>query len=87
MVGLASKISERLNVEAISLDPGRVKNMISQLMGKLSYHLAMKDERLYPMLLEHPDQGVSALAGKYAAEMGGIGRDVSEYRAHGSPPW
>jgi iron-sulfur cluster repair protein YtfE (RIC family) len=65
LLELASKISARLDVEAISLDPGRVKNMISQLMGKLSYHLAMEDELLYPGLLDHPDESVSALARKY----------------------
>ena len=54
-------------------------HLLSKLAGNLKVHLAMEDEAVYPMLLEHKDPEIRSLAQKYMIEMGGLKDAFIEY--------
>jgi hemerythrin-like domain-containing protein len=68
------------------LDPARLagaaveaRSLISKLLGKLSIHLAMEDQSLYPRLVQHADKSVRETAKRFATEMGGVKPAVESF--------
>jgi hypothetical protein len=59
-------------------DPSALRKLLSILAGKVSVHLAMEDQALYPRLAEL-DGAVARRATKFKDEMGGLGRVFTEY--------
>jgi hemerythrin-like domain-containing protein len=53
---------------------------VQQLFGKLSVHLALEDQVLYPKLRESTDDSVRELARRFETQMGGIKRRFEEYK-------
>ncbi|HYE48297.1 MAG TPA: hemerythrin domain-containing protein [Azospirillaceae bacterium] len=45
---------------------------LRRLTGKLTVHLAMEDQSLYPRLLQSPDARIAATAARFQQEMSGI---------------
>jgi iron-sulfur cluster repair protein YtfE (RIC family) len=60
-------------------DPAVLRKQLSNLAGKLNFHLAMEDQALYPRLMERKDSDAKALAGKFMTEMGGLGKAFTSY--------
>lgn len=58
-------------------DARKVPPLLSTLAGKLTVHLAMEDNALYPSLLK--DDKLRPLAERFMAEMGGISATFKEY--------
>lgn len=81
MLKVTSEISARLNADRLSKDATEIRTLLSQLLGKLSVHLAMEDKSLYPKLLQHPETRIRSLAQRFNSEMGSIGKAVAEYQA------
>ena len=79
LLALATEISGSLNVEELTKDASQARALLSQLLGKLTVHLAMEDKSLYPSLLEQGDEQVKKMAQKFSDEMGGIAQAVENY--------
>ena len=62
-------------------DPAALRKLLSNLAGKVNFHLAMEDEALYPHLMSAGNAAAKARAGKFKEEMGGLGRVFNEYNA------
>jgi hemerythrin-like domain-containing protein len=78
---LANQISARLTPAEIERDPQSIRSLLSQLSGKLSVHLSMEDQTLYPLLMSHPDDRIKEMSRSFSNEMGGI---LSVYRQYKS---
>ncbi|MBI5827735.1 MAG: hemerythrin domain-containing protein [Deltaproteobacteria bacterium] len=79
MLAIAGEISKGLNVEALKKDASNVRTLLSRLAGKLSVHLAMEDNALYPALVNHQDASVRNMANGFVREMGGIKKALDAY--------
>jgi iron-sulfur cluster repair protein YtfE (RIC family) len=64
------KIEAALNPQRLAA--GEVRSQLSGLMGKLSMHLAMEDNALYPSLEKHADAKVRDIGKKFSSEMAGV---------------
>lgn len=75
---LAGEITGELNASA---DAAKVRKLLSNMAGKINFHLAMEDKALYPRLLEQKDTQVNALATRFMKEMGGLGEVFTAYNS------
>lgn len=75
---VAGQITAELNSTG---DAAALRSLLSNLAGKLNFHLAMEDKALYPRLLDRHDSQVSALATKFMDEMGGLGQAFTAYNS------
>ncbi len=80
LLKIASEISVHLNVDELSNDASEVRSLLSNLLGKLTFHLSMEDKSLYPRLLEHSDERVKSIAKRFIDEMGSLGEAVNAYK-------
>ena len=80
LLDIASEISSHLTSEGLAKNSGQVQKLFVRLLGKLSVHLSLEDEWLYPKLLEHSDETVRRTAERFVAEMGGIGQAVTKFK-------
>lgn len=76
ILGVAQEISQQLKANA---DAATLRKLLSNLAGKLNFHLAMEDKALYPRLMERKDSQVKQLATKFMNEMGGLGEAFAAY--------
>lgn len=60
-------------------DPVALRKLLSNLAGKLSVHLAMEDQALYPRLLGATDPKMQSMARQFMTEMGGLGSAFTAY--------
>ncbi len=72
MVEAVKSIQSQLKPEALAAGVADVRNKLSQLFGKLSLHLAMEDNSLYPRYQKHADAKVRDVADRFAKEMNGV---------------
>ncbi len=72
LLAIAGEMTAILDAEALKKDASAMRRLLSSLAGKLTVHLAMEDNGLYPRLLAHKDAKISATARSYVDEMGGI---------------
>lgn len=78
------EVSQQMTQRLASAEPAESKavalrKLLSTLVGKLTIHLAMEDESMYPLLLKHPDARLSQLGRRYMDEMGGLSKEVRSY--------
>ncbi len=79
IVDIVKQIEGALVPQKLSTDPSSVRPLLTTLMGKLSMHLAMEDNALYPRLKDHPKPEVRDMAAKFITEMSGIKPVVETY--------
>lgn len=75
ILALAGEISEELKGKG---DAGAMRKLLSNLAGKVNFHLAMEDKALYPRLMQQDTQ-TSKLASRFQKEMGGLAGVFLEY--------
>ena len=79
LLAVAGEIGKLLDPAALAKNATQARMLLSNLAGKLKVHLAMEDQTLYPRLILDPDAKVSALARRFAEEMGGIAEVFGGY--------
>lgn len=57
----------------------KVRDALNVLSSKISVHMTMEDNYLYPALLKHTDESVRAKAQTFIDEMGHIRKAFSDY--------
>jgi iron-sulfur cluster repair protein YtfE (RIC family) len=72
LVEVVRRIEPLLDAEKLSVSAVEVRRLLSVLMGKLTLHLAMEDNVLYPRLAHHQDAKVREVATRFIGEMSGI---------------
>lgn len=55
------------------------RKAISNLLGKLTLHLAVEDRSVYPQLQSSPNVAVASMAKRFEKEMGGIAAKVQAW--------
>ncbi|MBI4902166.1 MAG: hemerythrin domain-containing protein [Acidobacteria bacterium] len=78
MATIASKIAELLALD-VSKNSGPIRELLADFSGLLKIHLAAEDKALYPLLLQHKDPAMKAIAGKFMTEMGGLRTALEAY--------
>ena len=73
---VAGDITAKLQANA---EPAALRKLLSNLAGKVNFHLAMEDEALYPRLMADGSAAVKTRAAKFKDEMGGLGRVFTDY--------
>lgn len=68
ILALAGEIQKKLKTKA---DAQELRTTLSNLAGKLNFHLAMEDKALYPRVMKI-DAGAHAVAARFVTEMGGL---------------
>ena len=76
ILAIAGEIQEKLKGTP---DAAAIRKLLSNMAGKVNFHLAMEDKALYPRLMEHKDASAKALAGKFMKEMGGLAQVFTDY--------
>jgi hemerythrin-like domain-containing protein len=76
IMAIVQEISSLLTND-LKKDARKVPQLLSTLAGKLTVHLAMEDNALYPSLLK--DDQLRPLAEEFMGEMGGISATFKEY--------
>jgi hemerythrin-like domain-containing protein len=79
LLALAAKLADALDPAKLGRDATPARLILSNLSGKLKVHLAMEDNSLYPRMLQDSDPAVSAMARRFADEMGGIAKAFGGY--------
>jgi hemerythrin-like domain-containing protein len=79
LLAVAGEIGKLLDASRLADDAASARTLLSNLAGKLKIHLAMEDKTLYPRLMQDPDPKVSAMAKRFADEMGGIAEVFGGY--------
>ena len=69
ILGIVGELNQKLKANA---DAQELRGVLSNLAGKLNFHLALEDKALYPRIMKK-DAAASAMAAKFMEEMGGIG--------------
>lgn len=75
---VAGEITSQLKANG---DPAALRKLLSNMAGKVNFHLAMEDEALYPRLMTGGTAAVKTKAAKFKEEMGGLGRVFTDYSA------
>ena len=82
IVSLVNELSLQLSATNLKHKAKEVRSLLSKFSGKLSVHLSMEDQNLYPFLMNHPDIRIRNLAHRFTEEMGGILSSFSQYKTH-----
>ena len=75
----ATKISKLINSEDVSKEAEQIYNLLSELDGRLHFHLIKEDESLYPALLRYPDEKIITLTKQLQNEVGGLLNEFHYY--------
>lgn len=81
LVELLGRLAPSLTAEAARDRPDGARRALSQLWGKLTIHLAMEDDVLYPRLTKCGDALAEAKARSFAEEMGPLRARFEEFLA------
>jgi iron-sulfur cluster repair protein YtfE (RIC family) len=76
ILAIATEINEKLQAKA---DPADVRKLLSNMAGKVNFHLAMEDQALYPRLMEKRESKAHGVAVKFMKEMGGLADTFTTY--------
>ena len=76
ILAAAGEITDELNGTA---DPAVLRKLLSNLAGKLNFHLAQEDKALYPRLMQAKDGETNAMASRFMKEMGGLSEAFATY--------
>lgn len=69
---IVAEIQKMLEPQKLADASSKVRARLSSLLGKITVHLAMEDNSLYPRCQKHDDPALSQTAEKFAAEMSGL---------------
>lgn len=69
---LVQGIRPLLQARTVTAGAAEIRQKLSRLFRKLSFHLAMEDSTLYPDCREHANAAIRAAATRLAGEMRGI---------------
>jgi hypothetical protein len=83
MRGLVDELTKLL--EGKPLNEQAIQRTLSRLTGVLKVHIAMEIEGLYPQLLAHEDNGVSALATQMVSFLRAAYDGVLQFRNEWTP--
>ena len=72
MMEAVQSLQPLLKPDSLAAGAAEIRNRLSQLFGKLSLHLAMEDNSLYPRFQKHADAKVRDTAARFAGEMNGV---------------
>lgn len=80
LIQVAKEMSAQLTLENLKKDASGIRTLLSKLSGKLSVHLSMEDNSLYPAIANHPDSNLKSTADRFVREMSGIKAAFEEYK-------
>ena len=80
------QIDAALNPQRLAEGSGEVRTLLSQLMGKLSLHLAVEDNAVYPSLVKHADAKVRDVGAKFSSEMASVKPTLEAFGKKWSEP-
>jgi iron-sulfur cluster repair protein YtfE (RIC family) len=76
---LVKRIEALLDPQRLTAEAGAARALLSNLFGKLSVHLTMEDNALYPRLEKHADGQIRDLAKRFKDEMAGVRPQVEAF--------
>lgn len=79
LVEIVTKIASKLSESGLKQDSAEVHGLLTKLTGKLTFHLNMEDQGLYPDLLKHADEKIRATAKRFMDDMGGLKKAYTDY--------
>ncbi|NFV80488.1 hemerythrin domain-containing protein [Magnetospirillum aberrantis] len=77
---IASRIEAVLDPDSIAATPDAVAQVVRELFGKFSVHLAIEDNSLYPRAKSTGDAHLRSVASRFESEMGDLGKRFDAYR-------
>jgi hypothetical protein len=77
ILGIVGELNDKLKAKE---DAQVLRSVLSNLAGKLNFHLAMEDKALYPRIMTK-DAKAKAMATKFMDEMGGLGDAFAAYNS------
>lgn len=75
ILGIVGELNAKLKEKA---DAQELRGVLSNLAGKLNFHLALEDKALYPRIMK-ADAKANAMATKFMEEMGNLGDSFAAY--------
>lgn len=81
LLAMAGELNALLVQGTLEKEGGPARQILGELAGKLTVHLAMEDKVLYPTLLNSGRKEAADLAQRYLDEMGGIKQAFTAYLA------
>ncbi|HWI29167.1 MAG TPA: hemerythrin domain-containing protein [Stellaceae bacterium] len=79
MVEVVRQIDAGLDPQRLAASAGEIRNRLSALLGKLTMHLAVEDNSLYPSLEKHANPKVREIGSKFAREMAAVKPSVEAF--------
>ena len=79
MAEVVKRIEALLDPQKAAASANEVRGLLSTMMGKLTLHLAMEDNVLYPRLQNHQDSKVRETATRFMNEMAGMKPTVDAF--------
>jgi hypothetical protein len=79
LVKIVKEIEDLLLPGKLPAEAAKARETLNLLSGKISVHLTMEDNYLYPALLKHHDDAVRAKAQTFIDEMGHIKKTFFDY--------
>lgn len=76
ILAMAGEITVKLKGKP---DAAEIRKLLSNLAGKVNFHLAMEDKALYPRLMQVKGSDAQVTATKFQNEMGGLAEVFSNY--------
>ncbi|HEV7122042.1 MAG TPA: hemerythrin domain-containing protein [Rhodanobacter sp.] len=70
---------QRIPEPQLRENAGPARKALSNLLGKLTLHLAVEDRSVYPQLQSSPNAAVANMAKRFEQEMGGIAAKVQAW--------
>jgi hemerythrin-like domain-containing protein len=77
ILGLVSEIKEALLENPPAIE--QIAKLVPELAGKISIHLAMEDNALYPKLLSSGEARIRETAAEFTSQMGDFKKVFAEY--------
>jgi hypothetical protein len=77
---IVARLEPLLDVAAIAAKPEAVAQVMLDLFGKFSVHLAIEDKTLYPKYVNHADARLRQVAAGFQAEMGDLSKRFDAYK-------
>jgi hemerythrin-like domain-containing protein len=77
---LVQELTAKLDAATIERDATHgIRGLLNVLAGKLTVHLALEDDALYPRMLQHRNPQIRERVANFIAEMGGIDDVFRQY--------
>ncbi|CAA7621785.1 conserved hypothetical protein [Candidatus Terasakiella magnetica] len=77
---IITRLQPMLDAKAIAANPQGVADVVRDLFGKFSVHLAIEDSTLYPKYAVHTDARLRQVALTFQTEMGSLSKRFDTYK-------